>query len=175
MKGIVFSEFLEMVEEVFSLEIADQMLTDVEAELASGGAYTSVGIYDHAELVTLVVRLSEIVDIPVPDLVQAYGKHLFGRFNDLYPIFFENVSCTFDFLDSIENHIHIEVRKLYPNAELPTFETTIKTDSRMTMIYRSSRSFADLAAGLIDGAIHHFNENIEVSRASLGAELGTVE
>lgn len=28
----------------------------------------------------------------------------------------------FQFLKNIENYIHVEVRKLYPDAELPTFE-----------------------------------------------------
>ena len=47
MKGVVFTEFIEMVEDKFSADIADQIIE--EADLPSGGVYTSVGTYDHAE------------------------------------------------------------------------------------------------------------------------------
>ena len=45
MKGVIFTEFLEMVESHFSPEMADRIIT--AARLPSGGAYTAVGTYDH--------------------------------------------------------------------------------------------------------------------------------
>jgi len=44
MKGIIFTEFLEMVEDRFSPEIADRIIE--AADLPSGGAYTAIGTYD---------------------------------------------------------------------------------------------------------------------------------
>ena len=38
MKGIVFSEFMELVEEKFGLETVDHLIESTD--LASGGAYT---------------------------------------------------------------------------------------------------------------------------------------
>ena len=52
MKGMVFTEFLEMVEDKFSPEVADQIIE--QANLRSGGIYTSVGTYDHGEMIELV-------------------------------------------------------------------------------------------------------------------------
>lgn len=46
MKGIVFTEFVDMVEAQFSADMVDDILDD--AAPASGGAYTAVGTYDHA-------------------------------------------------------------------------------------------------------------------------------
>jgi len=57
MKGMVFTEFLEMVEDQFGFTMADKIIS--EAELASGGVYTSVGTYHHQEMVALVVNLSK--------------------------------------------------------------------------------------------------------------------
>lgn len=171
MKGIVFSEFNEMVEEVFSPEIADRIIE--ESDLPSEGAYTSVGTYDHAELVSMVIKLSEITHTPVPQLVQAFGKHLIPRFFDLYPGFFDSVTNTFDFLSTIENHVHFEVLKLYPDAELPSFDVESQDDQKLVMTYSSGRPFADLAEGLILGSCDHFNENIKVEREDLDGEPGT--
>ena len=163
MKGIVFSEFNEMVEESFSPEILDRII--MRANLPSGGAYTAVGTYDHVEILSLVGCLSEETGVPAGDLVRAFGRHLAARFSTLYPGFFEGVADTFEFLETIESHVHVEVRKLYPDAELPAFRTERTTERSMDMLYESRRPFADLAEGLIVGCGTHFGDEITISRS----------
>lgn len=170
MKGIVFTEFIEMVEDVFSPEIADQIINDTE--LDSDGAYTAVGTYDHHEILAMVTRLSELTSIPVGDLVQAFGKHLLNRFTELYPVFFNEVDDTFTFLDTIESHVHIEVLKLYPDAELPSFTVDHADGKTLIMSYKSSRPFAMLAQGLIKGAAEYFNEKISIEMVDLSNGKG---
>lgn len=162
MKGIVFTEFIELVEDMFSPEIADAIIE--ESDLASGGSYTSVLSYDHNEMITLVALLSQKTKIPVKDLLKTYGERLCGRFSVLYPDFFTGASSTLDFLETVENHIHVEVRKLYADAEVPSFQTERKSNKIMHMLYRSTRPFADLAEGLIIGTAHHFGETLELER-----------
>ena len=173
MLGIVFSEFIEMVETEFSEDVADQMIEAVEESLDSGGSYTAVGNYDHGEMLTLVTKLSEITDVPVPALVETYGRHLFGRFHTRYPVFFEGIDNSFDFLQGIEDRIHAEVRKLYPTSELPGFELPENGAERMVMDYSSKRPFAPLAYGLIQGCIDHFGERIDVDYQDLSDGQGT--
>jgi len=165
MKGIVFCEFVEMMEQEFSAEMADEILSGTLLE--SGGAYTTVGTYDHHEMLALVTQLSEKTGMPVPELVEAFGRYLFGRFVVLYPDFFEGVDGAFSFLDRIEEHVHVEVRKLYPDAELPTFETSRVDNDTMLMVYQSKRPFADLAHGLIEGCIAHYGEPVDVHMEDL--------
>lgn len=170
MKGIVFSEFIEMVEDVFSPEIADQIIMD--CDLDSEGAYTSVGTYDHKEILKLVTRLSELTDTSVPELVKAFGKHLLGRFHQMYPVFFQGINNSFDFLSTIEEHVHVEVLKLYNDAELPTFKTESPDPNTFIMIYQSKRPLADLALGLIMGTIDYYQENISIEVTDLSNGQG---
>lgn len=165
MKGIVFTEFLEMVEDRFGAEMVERIIE--ESALQSGAAYTAVGTYDHHELLRLVTQLSAASGLPVPALVRAFGQHLFGRFVQGYPQFFQGVHSAFAFLGKIESYIHVEVRKLYPDAQLPHFEYRYSGDGRMDMIYRSHCPFSDLAEGLILGCIEHFGQPIEVVRTEL--------
>ncbi|MGE0492811.1 MAG: heme NO-binding domain-containing protein [Vulcanimicrobiota bacterium] len=165
MKGIVFTEFLEMVEEKMGADTADQILD--ECELESGGVYTSLGTYDHQEMVRMVVKLSEISSTPVPDLLKVFGHHLMGRFAVAYPTFFEGATSSFDVLNRVEDYIHVEVRKLYPDAELPSFAIERPAPDKLIMTYKSSRPFADLAEGLIKGCVDHFSENIQIARHNL--------
>ncbi len=162
MKGVVFTEYLEMVESAFGPAVADRMIT--EANTPSAGVFTAVGTYDHTELVAMVVRLSAITATPADALVRAFGEHLFGRFAVLFPRFFVGVTSPFAFLSGLESYIHPEVRKLYPDADLPRFEPVPVSDQRMDLIYRSSRHFADLAEGLIRGCAKHFGQPLGVRR-----------
>lgn len=173
MLGTVFTEFVDMVADKFSDDMVDDIIE--ASDLPSGGAYTAVGSYNYTEMLALVTALSARVEVPVPELVRIFGHHLFGRFEQKYPGFFEGVPDCFAFLSTIENHIHVEVRKLYPAAELPTFKCTRNSSDLMEMIYRSKRPFADLAEGLIRGAADHFGETIMVERTSLPCDAGTAE
>jgi hypothetical protein len=165
MKGVVFTEFMEMVEARFSLEIVERLIE--ESNLASLGIYTSVGTYDHQEMVTLVTNLSALVGMPVPDLLQEFGRHLFKQFVIKFPEFFDKTHSAFDFLPQVESYVHLEVKKLYPDAELPTFSCVFPRPDRLDMSYRSVRNLPDLAEGLILGCIEHFGETLEIKREAL--------
>ncbi len=161
MKGFVFTEFLEMVEDKFGYDVADEIVE--EDKLPSKGIYTSIGTYSHEEMVSLVVNLSHKTDIAVPDLLHAYGKYLFNVFSKNYSVFFKDVTCAFDFLERIDNYIHIEVKKLYPDAELPSFEIT-RNGNEMAMLYKSSRKMSDLAVGLIEACMEYYGEKGNIVR-----------
>lgn len=164
MKGMIFTEFLDMVEATWSLDMVDSIIA--RANVPSAGAYTAIGTYSHEEIIALVVALSQETQQAVPDLVRTFGKHLFGRFLNLYPHFFTDISDSFEFLSGIENVIHAEVRKLYPDAELPSFEVE-QAPGKLILTYISAHPFADLAEGLIHGCIAHFGENIEIRREAV--------
>ncbi len=169
MKGMVFTEFLEMVETKFSADMVDDIIDD--ANPASGGAYTSVGTYSHEELVDMVVALSNRTQIPVPVLVRTFGEHVFGVFARSFQQFFEGVPDALTFLSGIEDIIHAQVIKLYPDAQLPKFDC-LREGNQLTMIYHSDRHLADLAEGLIMGCGQHFGDNLTIQRDELN-ELST--
>lgn len=162
MKGIVFTEFLEMVESKFSYEVTENIIE--AAKLPSGGVYTSVGTYDHAEIVALVTHLSKATNIAVPDLLRAFGHHLLYRFAAGYPQFFEGITSSLDFMQRVDGYIHVEVRKLYPEAQLPKLECEHSAPGVLKVTYRSNRPFADLADGLIAGCVEYFKDGVTVTR-----------
>ena len=170
MLGVVFTEFVDMVEAAFSEEVADQLLEN--PKLSTQGVYTSVGQYTHLDIIHMVVQLSEITGVEVDTLVQTFGKHLFSRFVVRYPSFFETIDDPLDFLEGIETHIHTQVRSLYPQAQLPTFGEERVSPDHLILWYTSTRPFSQLALGLIQGASEHFGVPLEVKMEQLEAEVG---
>lgn len=160
MKGIVFTELLDMVGSVFGENMVDDILDDCILE--SNGSYTTAGTYSHTEMVSIVQALSKRTNITIKDLFKTYGYHLFSRFYSLMPQFFEKPRDTFEFLESVDQTIHVEVKKLYPDAILPKFSTYRPAENLLIMIYKSECPFGDFASGLIAGCIHHYQEAITV-------------
>ena len=161
MKGIVFTEFLEMVEQTFGLDTVDTIIE--ESDLPSEGAYTSVGTYDFNEMVSLVGALSTKTGIPVGELLFTFGHYLFDSLVKVHPEVISAYTNPLGLLYSIEDHIHVQVRKLYPDAELPSFKILEKTDDKMVMVYASSRGLYPLAHGLMTKTFEHFGHNAEIS------------
>jgi len=168
LKGIVFREFIDMVESQFSVETADAIIE--ASELSTAGAYTSVGTYPHQEMVDLVSNLSNQTGMSVPDLLRHFGRHLFGRFVEIHPGMTSSYSDVFALLSALENTIHVDVNKLYRDAELPSFSYEQDNQQHMVFIYRSRRRMADFAHGLIEGCIAHFKEDVSIERVELAPQ-----
>jgi hypothetical protein len=162
MKGMVFTEFFELVDDKFSFETSERLIE--MSNLPSEGIYTSVGTYPAQEMVTLVTNLSTLSGVPVPDLLREFGRHLFRRFLISFPHFFDGIGSTMEFLPRVNDYVHLEVQKLYPDAELPLFSCTFPEPGTMVMAYQSSRNLPDLAEGLILACIEHYGESLVVKR-----------
>ena len=163
MKGIVFTEFASMIADKFGDDMMDDLIDETDPE--SGGAYTAVGRYSHKELVNMVVLLSEKTGTPVPDLIKVFGNHLAVVFSQKFPDFFTEVDNILDFLKKIDNHIHMEVRKLYPDAELPVFDYDDSNADEFKLTYRSERGLGDLAMGLIEGVSNYYQQPFDIKRS----------
>ena len=54
MKGVVFTEFLELFENKFGLEVVNQIIEGCELE--TDGIYTSVGTYSPKDMFKMVLK-----------------------------------------------------------------------------------------------------------------------
>lgn len=171
MKGIVFTEFLDLVEQKFGLSTVQQIID--KSELESNGIYTSVGTYKFTEMVSLLTNLSNLTKIAPNDLLKVYGTHFFDALVKNYGTILNTYKSPLDLLASVDEHIHVEVRKLYPDAELPRFEITEQTDDKLTMIYYSSRALYAFAQGLMEKSFEHYNQVSEITYKLL-KEDGTI-
>lgn len=161
MKGIVFTEFLDLVEEKFGLETVEQIID--QSELESNGIYTAVGTYKFTEMVSLLTNLSNLTRIKPNDLLKVYGLHFFEVLVKNYGTILKSYKTPLELLASIDEHIHVQVRKLYPDAELPYFETIERTEKKLIMIYHSSRAMYAFADGLMEKTFKYYNENATIT------------
>ncbi len=153
MKGIIFSIFNEMIEEKFGLAMWDRMIE--ETKPISKGVYTSGQTYNESELFSYVGFLSKITNKAGQELVRSFGSFMATKLPRIYPEFYTKKTFK-EFLKSIDSVIHVEVKKLYPGANLPSFSYEDPAPNKLIMIYKSPRKLCHLAEGLIAGSAQHY-------------------
>jgi hypothetical protein len=168
MKGMVFTELMEFVEEQFGFDVADAVVE--KSKTSTDGVFTQAGNYPFEDLLSLVVTLSEEVNVPVPDLVKAYGRHLFGIIVKLYPPMIAGFDNPLKFIAQVDTFIHPEVLKLYPDADLPEFQMISLDGNVLVIDYISAKGLVPFAEGLSLGCGDYFDRELDISYEVLEEE-----
>ena len=167
MKGIILSEFVEFIEQELGEGTAQKIIND--SGVKSDGAYSRVGLYDHQELIQLLTQAVAETEIEASVLLERFSDHLLSMFKRDYSLFFDGVGTAAEMLKQIDHHIHVEVQKLYPDAELPTFSYT-QNGSILTLIYQSPRPLALVAHSLVGACLKFFGGNEELLTSDIAKD-----
>jgi hypothetical protein len=157
MKGIVFNLLEEVVIRNYGDDTWDELLTRTGLD----GAYTSLGSYPDEHVGELVGAASGMLGLTAGEVLRWFGQEAMPLLAARYPVFFSSQTSTRPFLLSVNGIIHPEVRKIYPGADVPTFEFRDGLDGRLMMAYRSPRRLCALAQGFAEGAAAHYGERLE--------------
>lgn len=159
MLGIVFTSLIDMLEEKHSPEFADDII--IEAALENDGAYTAVGYYPFTEMQRLLTVLTQKTGKSTNQLLYDFGYYLFGKLTVVHGDVIASTNNILDMLSQLDSDIHVQVKKLYPDADLPRFTVLSRTDNAMRLQYYSERELYALAEGLMDAAASHFDCTLE--------------
>lgn len=157
MKGFIFTNFIDFVESTHGLEMVDEMITN--CNLPSEGVYSSFSNYDFEELVSLLTYVSNKTNTNSEILLERFGIFVFPYLIGKHSYIIDKYETAIDLIAGIENHIHIEVKKLYNDVDLPTFRVVEKSEKKLSIIYNSSKGLTYFAIGLIKETLNYFNVN----------------
>ena len=172
MKGIIFSSFLDFVE----LQLGDDFLEEMidASDLETNGAYTNVGTYPVEELVSMLEYILGKHDLDKNQLLKDFGSHTFGHLTNNYQHLVIDFKDAFDCIYNVDQTIHQNVLKLYPDAELPNMNAKFLDGGKQLYLeYKSTRPLMYVAYGLLDGCVKHFNNNVTIEMRDLSEGVGT--
>ncbi|MFC3125520.1 heme NO-binding domain-containing protein [Pseudoroseomonas globiformis] len=161
MKGRVFTELFAHVEQKYGADMVDDIIAD--ANLSHDGSYTSTGSYPFQEMVALISALTAATRQELSSVLEAFGTHCFESWVSYAPQFFSRDRSLFDILEGIDEFHEVEVRKLYPDAELPSFVPEARSETVLLLGYHSCKPLAPLALGVIRGAAQHLGQPVALS------------
>ncbi len=172
MKGVVFTELIEMIEDLMGLEFTNRVIDD--ARLENEGAFTAIGTYPTQELLKLLESLSKHADNPQDKVLKSYGECLFYRLSESYQNELAAHPGTLSFLLQLGDIIKRETLKLNPNAKPPVIKAQLLSPDSLEFQYTSSKNLGELVEGFIFGCIGYFDENMHVTRADIPSESYSV-
>jgi predicted hydrocarbon binding protein len=158
MKGIIFNLLQEVVISNHGEDAWDQLL----AASALDGSYTSLGSYPDEQIQSLVDSAAAMLGLTPFEVLRWFGQQAIPLLFHRYPRFFTSQASTRLFVLSVNSMIHPEVRKIYPGADVPTFEFRDLPKGGLEMGYLSPRRLCALAQGFIEGAAAHYGETATV-------------
>ena len=162
MRGIIFTSFLDFLETELGLIGSERII--IQAELSSGGAYTTVGFYDYKELLQLITLSSPALNATPNKVSQKFGAYLFHTLAASSPQYFDGKKSCMELFEMINDVIHTEVKSLYPEANPPQTHYERVNPSTALLHYQSHRCLGDVMLGLIEGAGNYFCESLEIHR-----------
>jgi hypothetical protein len=142
------------------------------------GIFVGPKNYPDDDLFGLVAMASKVTGAPADSLVRGFGRYLFPKLAELYPVFLKPGMTAKSFLMSVDRIIHVEIRKLDAQAALPTMTYEDLGPNKLALVYRSPRNLCELALGLIEGVGVHFGEPVVLAQPAcrkLGAEACRIE
>lgn len=161
MKGVIFTSFMDFAEKALGMDFVETMVDRLEP--ASGAVYTDVGTYSPDELMAMVGYILEETELEAEALSRDFGRHTFGHLVARYGYIIEGFRDTFDCVANLDETIHGNVRKLYPDASLPTMDARIADDGdSLVLHYQSTNPFMHVAHGLLLGCVEHYGDDVSV-------------
>ncbi len=162
MIGYIFNTLESVVIEEFGEDVWDELLEQTGSE----GVYHSLGNYSDEEAIKLVVAASEKLGKQPSDILRWFGERAISRFYEKWPEMFDRFDNLFEYILSLNDIIHPQVKQLYPGAQVPYFKTISQSEDELIVEYTSSRQMCHLAEGLILGSAKRFDTPVEVTQPS---------
>lgn len=161
MQGTIFTSFSDMVIEKMGMACWNDLLEKTCPE--SQGIYTEGAQYADAELIKMVEELSQQSGISIDILLDSFGEYMFDNLYKNSPTDLSSITNLKEFILSIDDVIHTEVKRVHPAAYLPTFKYFESDEHTLKLEYFSKRKLCFVATGLLKGAAIKFAEQISIS------------
>lgn len=160
MKGVVFNLLEHLVRREFGDAEWSRVLQDADVD----HSFTSEGTYPDAVLRRLIAEVGKRAQKSPGEALQWFGRHSMPLLNAMYPGFFASQTSARSFILTLNDIIHPEVRRIYPDADVPWFDFDTSVPNELTVGYQSPRKLCLLAHGFIEGAADHYGETVDVEQ-----------
>jgi len=160
MKGVIFNVLEDMIVQQCGMAVWNDLL---EKHAPEHRVYISAKSYEDIELLNIVQDVAARLQLPLQDVVKAFGNFLFQGLADRHTDVVHRFNDFTALVLGIHHIIHVEVNKLYHEPGLPTIGARVINPKQIEVSYNSPRKLCYCAEGLLFGAAKYFKQNIKIS------------
>lgn len=146
MKGLLFTELMEMVEDDFGYNTANAIV--LRSNLLSKGVYTTARSYHRREMSVLFEQLQQHTRLPFEQLASAFGRRLCQRMLASYPQH-----------KAYMQRIFLLISK---RSTTPVFDFLKADADSLTILYNPQAKTACLTEGMVKGYLEHLLEQSRI-------------
>jgi len=161
MKGVIFNITENFIVDKFGEDTYDEIINS--CSLITKEPFVGPGTYPDSDLIQIIQKASQILGIGMDDFFKQLGQYAFLQLAKILPDYVTPYHHPKDFLKTVGDIIHVEVRKLYKDAELPVFKYQEPSPSELIITYYSERKMYAFMEGLINGVAEYFKHPISQS------------
>lgn len=158
MKGVIFKAFEKFVIANWGDAFFEELIDATPA--AGRGAFVGPGTYPDEVLVALLTTAVQKLGVAPEVALRSLGRFAFAELAAGLPGCTQGHVHPLTFLESIESIIHVEVRKLYPEARTPRILVERRGEA-VRLVYESARRLCPLMIGLVEGACAAFGHDVQ--------------
>ena len=158
MKGIIFN----IAEDFIVLNHGEDVFEDIilNCNLKTTEPFVGPGTYSDDDMLEIIRVATEKLNVSADALLKELGRFSFSQLFKRYPNFVTPHDDAKTFLMTVDGIIHVEVRKLYQDTQLPVFQYKDISENELVILYFSKRKLYSFMSGLINGVADHFNIKI---------------
>lgn len=161
MKGLVFELLKKRIVADHGIKAWGTILDQAGLE----GGYQTQENYPHQELLTLLEAAKPYTRRTGRDAQRWFGRRAFHQLAGEFYHLFRDHDSTVSFAKAINTHVHPEVRKHYPGAELPVLHLDNDPPSGDLLLrYDSPRGLCSFAEGILEGVGNLYGEKVTIDQ-----------
>lgn len=149
MKGVIFNLLERFIVDGWGDAVYEEILAG--CPLHTQGVYVGPATYPDADLFAIVGKACERLGLPAATALHAFGRYLAPRLAARVPGLVAGHAHPKTLLQAIDSVIHVEVRKLFKDAQPPRLTWTDPGPDELVLHYASARPLCGLVGGLIEG------------------------
>ncbi|ESP94569.1 MULTISPECIES: heme NO-binding domain-containing protein [Pseudoalteromonas] len=162
MKGHIFILLEEFVSEVAGEALLYDALEACSFDTSTGFVRTEN--YPDEQLIELVDTVIKKAGISLEKAHFDFGKWLYPRLSGLLPKQFTDYAHPAYVLKQLDDLHHVELKKLYPDAQPPKFQYCALSPIEANLIYTSPRRMFDLVEGVLAGMAQFYGVPLHVTK-----------
>lgn len=161
MKGIIFNILESFIAHEFDEDVYNEAISSLS--LLTKDPFVAPGTYANEDFLSIAQWSAAKVNLTLDEFMLRMGRYSFSQLAERHPDFVTPHQHPKPFLKTVDGMIHVEVRKLYSDTELPAFTYTDLADNQLIITYFSEKKLYSFMEGLIDGVANFFEIPIQQS------------
>jgi predicted hydrocarbon binding protein len=164
MKGIIFNLFEDFIVSRYGEDKYEEIIAASDTGALDPFEIVGPGSYPDEAFDAILNKASEKIDRNISEILKDMGRHSLSKLAERHPHFFNGCEHPRDFLKTASMIHHVEVRKLYQGAEVPSFFVDDRNQDGLALTYKSRRHLCHLVEGLIAGLGDHYKIAVSINQ-----------